>query len=52
MLYGGYSILLYYNKPFQVTNKSRLDDWSLMEQEGMNSSAADRVAISKEIHVE
>ena len=29
-----------------------LDDWSLMEQEGMNSSAADRAVISKEIHVE
>ena len=29
-----------------------LDDWSLMEQEGMNSSVADRAVISKEIHVE
>ena len=29
-----------------------LDDWSLMEQEGMNSSAADKAVISKEIHVE
>ena len=29
-----------------------LDDWSLMEQEGMNSSAADRAVISKEIRVE
>ncbi len=28
-----------------------LDDWSLMEQEGMNSSAADKAVISKEIHV-
>ena len=28
-----------------------LDDWTLMEQEGMNSSAADRAVISKEIHV-
>ena len=29
-----------------------LDDWSLMEQEGRNSSAAERAVISKEIHVE
>ncbi len=29
-----------------------LDDWSLTEQEGMNSSAADRAVISKEIHLE
>ena len=29
-----------------------LDDWSLMEQEGMNCSAADRAVILKEIHVE
>ena len=29
-----------------------LDDWSLMEQEGMNSSAAGKAVISKEIHVE
>ncbi len=29
-----------------------LDDWSLTEQEGMNSSAADKAVISKEIHVE
>ncbi len=28
-----------------------LDDWSLMEQEGMNSSVADRAVISKEIQV-
>ena len=28
------------------------DDWSLMEQEGMNSSIADRAVISKEIYVE
>lgn len=28
-----------------------LDDWSLMEQEGMNSGAADRAVISKEIHI-
>ncbi|MDE7184522.1 MAG: hypothetical protein K2O40_08630, partial [Lachnospiraceae bacterium] len=28
-----------------------LDDWTQMEQEGMNSSAADRAVISKEIHV-
>lgn len=28
------------------------DDWTQMEQEGMNSSAADRAVISKEIHVE
>lgn len=29
-----------------------LDDWSLMEQEGMNSSAAEKAVISREIHVE
>lgn len=29
-----------------------LDNWSLMEQEGMNSSAADRAVITKGIHVE
>ena len=29
-----------------------LDDWIQMEQEGMNSSAADRAVISKEIHIE
>ena len=29
-----------------------LDDWSLMEQEGMNSNAADRAVITKEIRVE
>lgn len=29
-----------------------LDDWTQMEQEGMNSPAADRAVISKEIHVE
>lgn len=29
-----------------------LDDWSLMEQEGRNSSVADRAVIAKEIHVE
>lgn len=29
-----------------------LDDWIQMEQEGMNSSAADRAVILKEIHVE
>lgn len=29
-----------------------LDDWSQMEQEGMNSSVADRAVIAKEIHVE
>lgn len=29
-----------------------LDDWSMMEQEGMNSSVADRAVISKEILVE
>ncbi len=29
-----------------------LDDWTQMEQEGMNSSAAGRAIISKEIHVE
>ncbi len=29
-----------------------LDDWTQMEQEGMNSSAADRAVISKEIHIE
>lgn len=29
-----------------------LDDWSLMEQEGMNSSAADKAVIAKEIYVE
>ena len=28
------------------------DDWSLMAQEGMNSSVADRAVISKEIYVE
>lgn len=28
------------------------DDWSLMEQEGMDSSVADRAVISREIHVE
>ncbi len=28
-----------------------LDDWSLMEREGMNSSVAQRAVISKEIHV-
>ena len=28
------------------------DDWTQMEQEGMNSSVADRAVISKEIHVE
>ncbi len=28
------------------------DDWMQMEQEGMNSSAAERAVISKEIHVE
>lgn len=28
-----------------------LDDWSLMEQEGMNSSVAEKAVISKEIHV-
>ena len=28
------------------------DDWTLMSQEGMNSSAADKAVISKEIHVE
>ena len=28
------------------------DDWIQMNQEGMNSSAADRAVISKEIHVE
>ena len=28
------------------------DDWIQMEQEGMNSSVADRAAISKVIHVE
>ncbi len=29
-----------------------LDDWFLMKQEGLNSSAADRAVILKEIHVE
>ena len=29
-----------------------LDDWSLMEQEGMNSSVADRAVISKKLYVE
>lgn len=29
-----------------------LDDWFQMEQEGMNSVAADRAVISKEIRVE
>ncbi|WWR16985.1 DUF4179 domain-containing protein [Lachnospiraceae bacterium JLR.KK008] len=29
-----------------------LDDWTQMKEEGMNSSAADRAVISKEIHVE
>lgn len=29
-----------------------LDDWTLMEQEGMNSNAADRAVITKEIRVE
>ena len=29
-----------------------LDDWAQMEQEGMNSGAADRAVIYKEIHVE
>ena len=29
-----------------------LDDWSLMEQEGMSSSAADKAVIAREIHVE
>ena len=29
-----------------------LDDWTLMEQEGMNSSVADRAVITKELHVE
>ncbi len=29
-----------------------LDDWSAMEQEGMDSSAADRAVISKEISIE
>lgn len=28
------------------------DDWTLMSQEGMNSSVADKAVISKEIHVE
>ena len=28
------------------------DDWTLMSREGMNSSAADKAVISKEIHVE
>ncbi|MDE7271813.1 MAG: DUF4179 domain-containing protein [Lachnospiraceae bacterium] len=28
------------------------DDWSRMEEEGINSSAADRAVIAKEIHVE
>ena len=28
------------------------DDWTQMEQEGMNSSVADRAVITKEIHVE
>lgn len=29
-----------------------LDDWTQMEKEGMNSSAADKAVITKEIHVE
>ena len=28
------------------------DDWAQMEQEGMNSSVADRAVITKELHVE
>ena len=29
-----------------------LDDWVQMENEGMNSSAADKAVISREIHVQ
>ena len=29
-----------------------LDDWTQMEQEGMNSSVADKAVIIKEIHIE
>ena len=29
-----------------------LDDWAQMENEGMNSSAANKAVIAKEIHVE
>ena len=28
------------------------DDWTQLEQEGMNSSAADKAVIAREIHVE
>ena len=39
-------------KTLNVFMFDNFDDWIQMEQEGMNSSAADRAVISKEIHVE
>lgn len=39
-------------KTLHVFMFDNFDDWIQMEQEGMNSSAADRAVISKEIHVE
>lgn len=38
-------------KTLHVFIFDNFDDWTLMEQEGMNSSAAGRAVISKEIHV-
>jgi len=39
-------------KPLYSFIFDNFDDWIQMEQEGMNSSVADRAAISKVIHVE
>ena len=39
-------------KTLNVFIFDNFDDWIQMEQEGMNSSVADRAVISKEIHVE
>ena len=39
-------------KTLRVFMFDNFDDWIQMEQEGMNSSVADRAVISKEIHVE
>ena len=49
---AGFAVQVKEIKTLYVYIFDNLDDWSLMEQEGMNSSAADKAVISKEIHVE
>ena len=49
---AGFAVQGKETKTLYVFIFDNFDDWVQMSQEGLNSSAADRAVISKEIHVE